>query len=246
VIFCCSLSGSRDAVSNSLTFWRPQAAGGVTNRTNICTAFEVSSEFATLVSTLYGTAASDNERTDDFVNGFYLGAYRFPTSIELQQQRNSLNTAAALRKAQMQAQAETMGRALFAAQVTDMTITNTQYVTNLYEGFLRRGPDSGGLSYNYGTTMNNGNVLSTTYAGGGLDRDARTQKEKQRLESSSSALLSVSTPSLTVGLLLQLLLCARLTATRDRFRLRRVINLAGLNNIGLFIGLSVAVHVDSY
>jgi RHS repeat-associated protein len=55
--------------------------------------------------------------------------------------------AAALGQAQVQAQAETMGRALFTAQVTDMSITNTQYVTNLYEGFLQRGPDSGGLSF---------------------------------------------------------------------------------------------------
>ena len=42
---------------------------------NVCNAFEASSEFATLVATLYGTAASDNERTEPFVNNFYLGAY---------------------------------------------------------------------------------------------------------------------------------------------------------------------------
>ncbi len=43
-------------------------------RANVCNAFEGSSEFITLVSTLYGTAASDNERTDHLVNNFYPGA----------------------------------------------------------------------------------------------------------------------------------------------------------------------------
>jgi len=40
-----------------------------------------------------------------------------------------------------------MGRALFAGQVNDASLSNTQYVTNLYEAFLQRGPDAGGLSF---------------------------------------------------------------------------------------------------
>ena len=80
---------------SGLNFWTGLAAGGVTNRTNVCNAFEASSEFQTLVATLYGTAASDNERTEHFFNDFYLGAYgRNATSTELQQQRDALNTAA--------------------------------------------------------------------------------------------------------------------------------------------------------
>jgi hypothetical protein len=35
------------------------------------------------------------------------------------------------------------------------------------------------LTYNYGTTTNNGNVLSLTYAGGGLDRDAGRKKKSR-------------------------------------------------------------------
>ncbi len=67
-----------------------------------------------------------------------------------QQQRDALNASASQGLSQVQAQAETMGRALFAAQVNDGSISNTQYVTNLYEAFLQRGPDAGGLTFGSG------------------------------------------------------------------------------------------------
>jgi RHS repeat-associated protein len=117
-------------------------------RENVCNAFEASGEFQTLVSTLYGTSVSDNERTEHFVNDFYLGAYsRNATTAELQQQRDRLNTEAAKGQSNVQSQAETMGRALFAQQLNDSSISNNQYVTNLYEAFLQRGPDTGGLNF---------------------------------------------------------------------------------------------------
>jgi RHS repeat-associated protein len=138
----------RGADSSGLGFWTGQAAGGVTNRTNVCNAFEASGEFQTLVATLYGTATSDNQRTESFVNNFYLGAYgRNATSTELQTNRDSLNAAAAIGQSQVQTQAEAMGRGLFASQVTNTTMTDAQYVTNLYEGFLQRGADSSGMSF---------------------------------------------------------------------------------------------------
>jgi hypothetical protein len=65
----------------------------------------------------------------------------------LQQQRDALNTAAAQGFSQVQTQAENFGRSLFAAQVNDANVSNTQYVTNLYEAFLQRGPDAGGLGW---------------------------------------------------------------------------------------------------
>jgi|GEM_PF-3688565 len=129
-----------------LGWWTGQVPGS--GRANVCNAFEGSSEFATLVATLYGTATSDNERTEHYVNNFYLGAYgRNATSTELQQQRDALNAAAAQGPSQVQAQAESFGRSLFAAQVNDAGISNSQFVTNLYEAFLQRGPDAGGLGW---------------------------------------------------------------------------------------------------
>jgi RHS repeat-associated protein len=131
---------------SGLGWWTGQVASN--GRTNVCNAFEGSSEFVALVTTLYGTAASDNERTEHLVNNFYLGAYgRNATSTELQTQRDALNAAAAQTLIQVQAQAESFGRSLFVAQVNDGSISNTQFVTNLYEGFLQRGPDTGGLGF---------------------------------------------------------------------------------------------------
>jgi hypothetical protein len=49
--------------------------------------------------------------------------------------------AAAQGQTQVQAQAETLGRTVFAPQVTDLSVPAQQFVTNLYEGFLQRGPD---------------------------------------------------------------------------------------------------------
>lgn len=130
---------------SGLNWWAGQAAS---SRVNVCNAFEASSEFQTLVANLCGTAASDNERAEHFVNNFYLGAYGVnATSTQLQQQRDALNTAAGQGLSQVQAQAETFGRSLFTAQVNDSSLSNTQYVTNLYEAFLQRGPDAGGLSF---------------------------------------------------------------------------------------------------
>jgi len=100
------------------------------------------------VATLYGTSTSDNQRTENFVNNFYLGAFgRNADATELQQQRDALNAAAAQSQAAVQTQAETFGRSLFAGQVNDASLSNTQYVTNLYEAFLQRGPDAGGLGF---------------------------------------------------------------------------------------------------
>jgi hypothetical protein len=131
---------------SGLTWWANQIPGS--GRANVCNGFEASGEFQTLVATLYGTSTSDNQRTENFVNNFYLGAYgRNATSTELQQQRDALNAAAAQGQSQVQAQAETMGRALFAVQINDSSISDTQYVTNLYEAFLQRGPDAAGLNW---------------------------------------------------------------------------------------------------
>jgi hypothetical protein len=89
-----------------------------------------------------GTATSDNERTDHIVRNFYLAATGVePTPAQIQAQRDVLNAAAAQGSAQVQAALESFGRSMFAGQVNDANITNQQFVTNLSEGFLQRGPD---------------------------------------------------------------------------------------------------------
>jgi hypothetical protein len=90
-LYCAYLQRAPD--DGGLGFWAGQAAS---SRVNVCNAFEGSGEFQTLVATLYGTSTSDNQRTENFVNNFYLGASgQAATSTQLQQQRDALNTAAA-------------------------------------------------------------------------------------------------------------------------------------------------------
>lgn len=136
----------RAADDSGLAWWVSQLASK--GRSGVCDDFQNSVEFDVLVTTLYGNATSDNQRTEQFVNNFYLGAYgRFPTTPELQQQRDALDDAAAQGQTQAQSQAEAMGRALFTAQAADLSLPAQQFVTNLYEGFLQRGPDAQGLSF---------------------------------------------------------------------------------------------------
>ncbi len=154
--------------TQGLNWWTAQAAGGAGNRSNVCNAFEASSEFSAVVSTLYGGAASDDERTDRFIHLFYLGAYsRIATAAELQEKRGQLNAAAAQGPEALKVAAEAMGRSLFAPQVTDLSLPAEQYVTNLYEGFLQRGPDAGGLSFwtaQAGTTAQSRQTVLNAFA----------------------------------------------------------------------------------
>jgi len=136
----------RAADDSGLNWWVSQLASK--GRSGVCDDFQNSIEFDVLVTTLYGSSTSDNQRTEQFVTNFYLGAYgRFPNSTELQQGRDQLNAAAAQNQDAVKSQAETFGRTMFASQVSDLSLPAQQFVTNLYEGFLQRAPDAGGLSF---------------------------------------------------------------------------------------------------
>jgi RHS repeat-associated protein len=136
----------RAADDNGLGWWVLQL--GSKTRSGVCDDFQNSIEFDVLVTTLYGAASSDDERTDHFINNLYLGANgAFAPPAQLQQRRGQLNEAAAQGLDSVQSQAELIGREVFAPQVTDLSIPAQQFVTNLYEGFLQRGPDANGLSF---------------------------------------------------------------------------------------------------
>jgi hypothetical protein len=112
------------------------------------------------------TLGSGLRSCDSTLDNFYRGAYgRDATTTEIQTQRDALNAAAAQGQSQVQSQAETFGRSLFAAQVSDYSISDQQFVTNLYESFLQRGPDAGGLGFwtsiAGGGSSNRQNVLNS-------------------------------------------------------------------------------------
>ena len=142
--------------TSGLSFWVSDAQNN--GRAHTLTSFEVSTEFITLSATVYGTASGgDNQRVDHFIDEFYLGAYnRFPTTTERQQQEQRLNNAAAVSQSQVVAEARLMGAEVFQATNYNSTHTNSQYVTELYEAFLQRGPDGPGLSFWLSKVQNEG------------------------------------------------------------------------------------------
>jgi hypothetical protein len=131
-----------------VSFWIGVVNNNNGNREAALNGFEASSEFQTLTAVLFGSATGDDQRTDQFINNLYLattGAAATPT--QLQQQRNRLNAEAAQGLVFVKDEAEEIGRELFASQVTNFSISEVQFVTNLYEGFLQRGPDTSGLNF---------------------------------------------------------------------------------------------------
>jgi len=139
-----------------LNFWvnNTQANG----RGATLNAFEVCAEFATLASTVYGTASGgDNQRVEHFVQEFYYGALqREPTSTEMQQQTQRLNNASAVSQSLVVTEAQAMGGEIFLATNYNSSHTTEQYVTDLYEAFLQRAPDGPGLNFWVNNTQANG------------------------------------------------------------------------------------------
>jgi RHS repeat-associated protein len=142
--------------TSGLNFWVQDVQNN--GRGHTLNAFEVSTEFATMAETVYGTAsAGDNQREDHFIDQLYLGAYnRFPNSTEKQQQEQRLNNAAAVSQSQVVTEARNMGAEIFQATNYNSTHTDSQYVTDLYEAFLQRAPDGPGLNFWVSKVQNEG------------------------------------------------------------------------------------------
>jgi RHS repeat-associated protein len=142
--------------TTGLNFWVQDAQNN--GRGHTLDSFEVSTEFITLSATVYGTASGgDNQRVDNFIDEFYLGAYnRFPTTAERSPQEQRLNNAAAVSQEQVKSEARLMGAEIFQATNYNSTHTDSQYVTDLYEAFLQRAPDGLGLSFWLSKVQNEG------------------------------------------------------------------------------------------
>lgn len=125
-------------------------------------AFEVSTEFATLSATVYGTTAGgENHRVETFVRNFYYGALqREPTTDEMQSKTQRLNNAAAISQSQVIAEARAIGTEIIQSTGYNSSHTTEQYVTDLYEAFLQRAPDGPGLNFWVTNTQNNGRAAT--------------------------------------------------------------------------------------
>lgn len=98
---------------------------------------------------VYEAASTWYKTLDQFIKDFYQGVLgRQPNATELTNWTNTLGRAQARGLRPLIGAAQDLGNSLFlSTEYTNMNTTPTQFVTDLYEGFLQRAPDGPGLSH---------------------------------------------------------------------------------------------------
>jgi hypothetical protein len=83
------------------------------------------------------------------VDYFWLGTLNsLAPDADYQAWTNALNNAQAQGQAQMFTQARALGRYLFqSASYLNLNRTDEEFITDLYFGYLQRGPDPGGFAF---------------------------------------------------------------------------------------------------
>jgi RHS repeat-associated protein len=103
-------------------------------------------------------ASGDPQRLTRFIKNLYYNCLaRDPNSTELQQKTDQLAQAGVQGLPQLLAAAKSAARGLFeSAEYAARNRTNTQYVTDLYNAYLQRAPDTSGLNFWVQDAQNNG------------------------------------------------------------------------------------------
>jgi RHS repeat-associated protein len=127
------------------------------------------------VLAVYEAASTCYMTMADFVTSFYQGALnRNPNSTELAEWTGKLSQAQAQGNGRLIKVAQDLGAAVFTStEYTNLNTSNADYVTDLYNAFLQRAPDSGGFNYwtnalNTGSTrthVRNGFAYSLEFQG---------------------------------------------------------------------------------
>ena len=115
-------------------------------RSGVRDGFAGSSEFAGLVSRIYGVAASDDLRTILFVYKLYSALNRDPSSSELQAGIDRLNAKAIIGQTDVIAEAQAFAREKIfnSDEYASRHRTNREFVQDLYLSILQRAPDTAG------------------------------------------------------------------------------------------------------
>ena len=132
--------------SSGLSYWTNQLAAGLP-RSVVLFSFVFSTEFATYMQGLYGDASARAEinAVVDFYRGFL---NRLPDSAGFSYWLNRFRTAQCQGAAAVNAEAESISRQFAAsAEYSGRNRSSSDYVADLYYGFLRRGGDLGGFNY---------------------------------------------------------------------------------------------------
>ncbi|HCK80388.1 MAG TPA: hypothetical protein DIC59_02840 [Candidatus Competibacteraceae bacterium] len=132
--------------SSGLSYWTNQLAAGLP-RSVVLFSFVFSPEFATYMQGLYGAANARAEinAVVDFYRGFF---NRLPDSAGFSYWSNRFQAAQCQSAAAVSAEAESISRQFAAsAEYSGRNRSSSDYVADLYYGFLRRGGDLAGFNY---------------------------------------------------------------------------------------------------
>ncbi|MGH9968423.1 MAG: DUF4214 domain-containing protein, partial [Pyrinomonadaceae bacterium] len=107
---------------------------------------------------LVTVTSGDVQRLKRFVKNLYFNIFaREATAAELQQEMDTLGQAGVQGEAQLLTTARSIARGLFqSSEYSARGRTDSQYVTDLYNSYLQRGPDTPGLNYWVSNTQANG------------------------------------------------------------------------------------------
>ena len=107
---------------------------------------------------VYETTSTCYKSIDQFIKDFYQGALgRQPNSSELDYWTTRLTQAQGRGVRALIGAAQDLGNTLFnSTEYSNLNTTDTQFVTDLYEAFLQRTPDTSGLNYWVSVTPTNG------------------------------------------------------------------------------------------
>ncbi len=135
--------------SGGLSYWVPVVASQ--GRNAVRDAFAApGGEFSARVDNLWGASASDNERTDAFVQYMYQAIlHRWASVSEDTAAISTFDNAGATGQANVVSTAGTWARGLFnSSEYTSRPgLTPHDFVYDLYQAFLRYAPDQGGWDW---------------------------------------------------------------------------------------------------
>lgn len=137
---------NRDADAAGLAYWTGQLGTGLT-RENAQLAFMLSPEFTSMSTSLFGSTSARAEL--GLVGDFYRGLLgRLPDDAGLAYWIARLRAAQCSGPAAVRAEADALSSLfLESAEYGQRNRGNSQLVTDLYDAFLRRGPDIPGADY---------------------------------------------------------------------------------------------------
>jgi hypothetical protein len=132
--------------SGGFNFWMGQIAGGLPREVALL-SFMFSPEFRAFAEAIFGNTAARPEV--DMVVDFYRGLLnRLPETAAFNYWVGQLKTAQCQGPGAVYAKVHEISNAfIFSAEYSGRGRNNTQYVADMYNAFLRRGGDAGGVNF---------------------------------------------------------------------------------------------------